>query len=133
MAGQLTFEGDVIGDHFIKATPLNAALTPPAKRVGLYQASAAINADSRNFLYGRQFMVAIEKGNPVLALQAFELISQLQGQTGDIELTDDGDTELMEGWTIEDVSVPSVPEGFGGRYFREVLITAFGATAPVYP
>ena len=129
---QLTFEGDAIGDHFVKASPISALQTPPTIRVGLYQPLAAINADSRNYLYGRQFVVMIERATPVAALAAFETISELAGRTGDIELTTGDDTETMRQWTIMQVDVPSVPDGFGGRFFREVMITAFGDTRPEY-
>ncbi|MCB9852762.1 MAG: hypothetical protein H6819_06675 [Phycisphaerales bacterium] len=132
MAVQLTFEGDVIGDHFINEVPLDLLLSPPAKRVGLYHAKAAINADSRNYLYGRQFKVVMERGNPVLLMQALQSIEELKGQTGDIQVTFGANTETMSAWTIDDVSVTNLPDGFGGRYADAIMITAYGATRPVY-
>ena len=132
MAVQLTFEGDTIGDHFINEVPLDVLLSPPSKRAGLYQSAGAINADSRNYLYGRQFKVVVTRNNPVLLMEALQAIQELKGQTGDIEVTFDDDTETLVGWTIEDVSVTSLPDGFGGRHADAVMIMAYGAERPVY-
>lgn len=132
MAVQVTFEGDVIGDEYIKSVPIDLLLSPPAKRVGLYQPLGAINADSRNYLYGRQIYVMLNRDNPVLLSKALLPIMELKGRTGDIEITFGGDTETLEQWTIDDVVTPNIPEGFGGKYVPEVIITAYGNTRPTY-
>lgn len=132
MAYTLTFEGEQIGDHLIKVVPADHARTLPAVRTGLYQQRAAINTDSTNYLYARQFHVTLKRGNPVLLDRAVLALQELQGRTGDIDTVQDADTVLYEQWTIESVDPPDVADGFGGRYARSVVITAIGVTRPRY-
>ena len=61
MALQLYFRGQQIGDNFLKMEVGDHLLTRPVKSVGLFQDTAAINADSRNRVHARSFFVVLKR------------------------------------------------------------------------
>jgi len=133
VALQLYFKNYAIGDHFLKVEPVNVILTPPVRRTGLFQDTAAVNSDSRNLLHARRFFVALKRADNLTLDQAISQIEELQGLVGDITIQETSTLKMLcDSWSIDLVSVPNLPEGFGGRLARQLVITAIGESAPQY-
>lgn len=133
MAQQLLFNGIAVGDYLTKFEPTNVTLTPPARRTGLYQDAADVNSDSRNMLNALRFTVAVKRSDNIAAVEAISLIQNMQGLVGEIELKDGAVSKVLcTDWTIDNVSAPTLLEGFGGRYTDQLVITAIGKTPPEY-
>jgi len=128
------FRGQQLGDWLIKIQAAGQPLTPPVRRTGLWQGTAAVSGDSINFLYGRQIIVALSRDNPVALDQAVSLIQALQGLQGDLEIWPPAGYPDMtcEDWWLDQVGIPNVLDGFGGRFVQSLPLVFVGETAPDY-
>jgi len=112
--------------------PVNALLTPAVFRAGLFQQTAAVNADSRNLLRAYRFVVTLVGADPVTASQLLENIQQLQGKQGDLIAIFESNRLELDQWVINSVESPGPQRGFGGRWLPDVTINAVGETPPRY-
>ncbi|MBX3396498.1 MAG: hypothetical protein KF841_14145 [Phycisphaerae bacterium] len=134
MAQVLLFNGQQVGDVFLRVEPGSHLITPPVRRAGLFQSRADVNSESRNLLWSKFFYLTARANDNIALNAAIDAIQDLQGLVGDIVVID-GVVERMVclQWTIDEVSKPPLPSGFGGRFCEELIITAVGPSQPVYP
>ncbi len=133
MAKVLTFNGQQVGTVFKRVRPALHLLTPPARKIGLFQSAGDVNADSRNLLHAFVFHVTIKGANNIDAVRTIQAIQALAGLVGDVAIMD-GLTPVMQclAYTIDEVSAPELADGFGGRFAEDMTLTAVGRASPVY-
>ncbi len=133
MADLLYFANLQFGDHFIKVQGADQLLTPPVRRVGLFQQTAGISADSRNMLHARQVFISLTRATPVDLDRAIADIRSWQGKQGNMELRQDSNVLMRcEDWWLEQASVPNLRDGYGGRFVPSWPLFFVGETAPDY-
>lgn len=132
-ASVLRFNGQQVGTVFKRYRPASHLITPPARRVGLFQPLGDVNSDSRNLLYAFVFHVAIKAADNRAAVQAIHAIQSLAGQRGDITvIAGFTQTLLLSQYTIDEVSVPELADGYGGRFAEDATITVVGNVPPQF-
>lgn len=133
MAAVLTFNGQAVGTYFKRVRPAAHLLTPPSRKIGLFQPLGDVNSDSRNLLYAFIFHVTIKEANNIEATRTIHAIQSLAGQRGDIAVADGlAQKILCQDYTIDEVSAPELADGHGGRFADDVTITVVGSTPPVF-
>ena len=129
----LFFRNQQIGDWYVKSVSVDEALTPPARRAGLWQDRAAISAEGRNLLYAQQFFVALKRDTSLALNEAVSMIRELQTLQGDVEVRDGAAVKLScEDWLLDQVGIANVLEGFGGRFVRSLTLFFIGETPPEF-
>ncbi len=133
MALILTFNGQQVATYFKHVQPATHALTPPARKIGVFQPLGDVNSDSINLLRAYIFHVAIEGVDNIDAARTIDAIQGLVGLAGDVAIMDGLTARaLYAGYTIDEVSTPTLGDGYGGRFAEEMTITAVGRAMPVY-
>ena len=133
MAGTVHFCNQQIGDGVITIQAGTRPLTPPVFSMGLFQDIASVNSDSRNMLNVRQIAVHMKRDGVVAFDYAAAAVQQLLGQSGDLEIRDDGNVVFLAvGWWLQDAPAPNTLPGFGGRFVKSWPLIFVGASEPVY-
>lgn len=132
MSTQLLYFNNVqIGDHLLRMVPLDQLLTPPVSRVGLFQDYSESVCESRNVLRRIRFDIALSRASMRLLFSAIGDIRGYLGQTYNLVVKDGGVTKLSASdWIMEEVGVPEIPEGFGGRFCRSMEVYFIGNSIP---
>lgn len=133
MEQTLTFNGQALGDLFLRVEPANHLLTPPVRRMGFLQAFGAVDAASRNLLYARVFYVLVTRATNLACDEAIAAMQHVQGLRGDIRVMTGMTQDLLcEDWVIDAIDQPQLASGFGGRVALELAVRAVGETPPLY-
>lgn len=129
----LRFNGQQVGTIHLRCEAASHLITPPARKVGLFQPIGDVNSDSRNLLYAFIFHVTVEQPTNIAAARAIAAVQSLSGLVGDVTLHQgSARLVLLPQYTIDEVSIPQLASGFGGRFAEDLAITVVGALAPQF-